>query len=548
MYMTVQIDDARVIVYEFPGLPAKFRTRKFFMSIKGCSIGMIKGKWRTALEYLALASMVLLACGEVKISLGATELTPYPKPEQGRHVSRIQGIYERLHSAPEPSTTDSMLNRTREWKWNRYLKSMLNLPDWIDLGLENRTRLEVYDHPWRTTQTLGQTDAQVPQRSRVRVGLDGGPFRFLFEGQDSRTHLTGPDSFGGTGVVNEMDILQLFVSATGTNLLGTGLRTDIHFGRMTMDFGKRRLIARNDFRNTTNAFDGLYWQVVSDNKWRVRTFLVEPVIRFQRQLDEQSARSVFWGTFIENDQVEWLRLNVYYYGLNDQTSSTVGTKRKFSTFGIRLYEDPQKGRMDYEIESAWQTGKRGNTDHFAYFQHLTVGYSFHLPWDPQFIVYYDYASGDRNANDSQDSAFDTLYGARRFELMPTGIFGPFYRSNISSPGWRIIVKPVKGWKFQIKHRIWYLATSRGVFAQSANSSNTSNALQDPTGGSGNFLGHDLELRGQWKINDNLEFDAGYDHWFKGSYFDRYPSTAGKPLPPGGNKDTDYFYILTKVRI
>jgi len=154
------------------------------------------------------------------------------------------------------------------------------------------------------------------------------------------------------------------------------------------------------------------------------------------------------------------------------------------------------------------------------------------------MVFYDYASGDGNASDSQSSNFDTLFGARRFEYMPTGNFGPFFRTNLSSPGWRVITVPCHGWKVQLKHRVWYLATSRGAFA--------SNGLRDPTGGSGNFLGHDVELRAQWKINDNLEFDAGYDHWFKGSYFDRLPASVG--LPPGGRKDSDYFYILTKFRI
>jgi hypothetical protein len=100
------------------------------------------------------------------------------------------------------------------------------------------------------------------------------------------------------------------------------------------------------------------------------------------------------------------------------------------------------------------------------------------------------------------------------------------------------VNPAKGWKVQLKQRFWYLATSRGTFAGSG--------LRDSTGGSGNNLGHDLALRAQWKINDNLEFDGGYVHWFKGSYFDRLPASAG--LPPGGNKDTNYFYILTKFRI
>ena len=58
--------------------------------------------------------------------------------------------------------------------------------------------------------------------------------------------------------------------------------------------------------------------------------------------------------------------------------------------------------------------------------------------------------------------------------------------------------------------------------------------------------HERYLAPTRKVNDNVEFDAGYDHWFKGSYFDRLPVSAG--LPPGGNKDTDYFYILTKFRL
>ena len=375
---------------------------------------------------------------------------------------------ERINAAsktPLPETADAVLIRSKEWKWNRFLKSALKLPDWIDLGIEHRTRFEVYDHPWRTIQPLGRTDPQIQQRSRVRFGLNGGAFKFLFEGQDSRVHLSDLSEFDflNTGVRNEYDILQLLLSATAKNVFGTGLRTDLHFGRLTMDFGRRRLIARNDFRNSTNAFDGLHWQLAEDKVWRLRAFLVEPVIRNQVQLDTQTKRFVFWGIYGETNQIPWFRMNAYYFGLNDQRFSTLNLQRTFSTFGIRLYENPTKGRRDYEIESVVQTGKQGNTDHFAHFQHIDLGYTFDLPWSPRFLIHYDYASGDCNPNDSQSSGFDTLFGARRFESDPTGNFGPFFRRNISSPGWRVIVNPSKGWKFQLKQRFWYLATSRGAF-------------------------------------------------------------------------------------
>jgi len=100
-----------------------------------------------------------------------------------------------------------------------------------------------------------------------------------------------------------------------------------------------------------------------------------------------------------------LRLNAYYFGLNDQRSAVVSMQRTFSTFGMRVYEKPQKGQIDYEIESVWQTGKRGSTDHFAHFQYIDLGYTFDLLWMPRLLIHYDYASGDRNASDSQDVHF-----------------------------------------------------------------------------------------------------------------------------------------------
>ncbi len=448
------------------------------------------------------------------------------------------GLLARASSVQVTEPADAVLIQPREWKWNRYLKAALRLPDWLDLGLEHRTRFETYDHPWRRSQPAGQTDSQIQQRSRIRLGLNGEYVKFLFEGQDARVHLDGVESYVTTAIRNEMDVLQLMASITLNNVLGTGLRTDLHVGRLTMDFGRGRLIIRNDYRNTSNAFDGAHWQLGREKSWRIRLFLVEPVLRDVVQPDEQSQRSVFWGTSLETNDTSPMRLNVYYFGLNDQRSVNVDRHRTFSTFGTHLYDEPETGRIDYEIESVWQTGKRGTIDHVAHFQHLDIGYTLDLPWSPRFLVHYDYASGDRNARDSQDSAFDTLFGARRFDYMPTGNFGPFFRSNFSSPGWRVIAVPCRGCEVQLKHRVWYLATARGAFGR--------NGLRDPTGGSGNFLGHDLELRAQWRTNDNLEFELGYTHWFKGSYFDRLPDSAG--LPPGGNRDSDYFYIQTKFRL
>ena len=300
---------------------------------------------------------------------------------------------------------DALLNRRKDIEWTRYLKTAMHLPDWVDLGIENRTRFESYDHPWRSNQSIGngETDPQIALRSRVRVGLGGnGPFRFLFEGQDARAYWNSEQGdFRNATTVNEYDILQLFGSLTLDNVGGSGLRTDVHFGRMTMDFGMRRFIARNDFRNTSNAFDGVHWQIGRGKTWRFRAFLVEPVIRDEVKLDEQTGNSIFWGTYVESQHFPWFNVNVYYFGLNDQRLPNNNLHRTYSTFGLRLFKSPVSSEFDYEFEGAIQTGRLGNVDHFAYNPNAEAGYTFNLPWSPRFLAQYTYASGTRTREEAR---------------------------------------------------------------------------------------------------------------------------------------------------
>ncbi|RMH31402.1 MAG: hypothetical protein D6690_16400 [Nitrospirae bacterium] len=419
---------------------------------------------------------------------------------------------------------------------SRLMNTWLRLPDWIDLSAEQRTRLEWMDRPFRVGE-FG-TDTQIPLRSRLHLRLNVHPFRLVFEGQDARTHLNDAGDFATTAVIDRADILQLFAAVMVDDILKTGLRSEVRVGRFTMDIGSRRYVARNRFRNTTNAFDGFHWHVHRDTVWHLQAFLVEPVQRRAASLDTQSARNLFWGMAFEYTAVPRRQLDLYYFGLNDQRHGSVARPRTLSTFGVRLLKHPAPGEIDYELEGALQTGRRGHIDHFAYNPHVQVGYTLAFPWHPRFLVQYDYASGTRAPDGTPSQTFDPLFGARRFELMPTGIFGPFQRSNISSPGWRVIVHPHSSWTVELKHRAWFLVQARDAYAGTG--------LQDPTGGSGNYLGQDLEMRIRWKANDSLLIDAGYDHWFKGSYFDRLPPSAG--LPDGGERDTDYLYVSTTVRL
>ena len=50
---------------------------------------------------------------------------------------------------------DAVLNLRRDIEWSRYVKTAMHLPDWIDLGLENRTRFEFTAIPGELIKSLG---------------------------------------------------------------------------------------------------------------------------------------------------------------------------------------------------------------------------------------------------------------------------------------------------------------------------------------------------------------------------------------------------------
>jgi hypothetical protein len=206
-----------------------------------------------------------------------------------------------------------------------------------------------------------------------------------------------------------------------------------------------------------------------------------------------------------------------------------------STLGFRIYRQPQLSHFDYQIESAVQFGENrasllqnaADLDHLAHFQHIEFGYSFDYPWQPRVIVQYDYASGDDNPDDGDHERFTTLYGARRFDFGPTGIYGPFARANLNSPGLRLQLKPAAGVSGFMAYRGYWLASDRDAWV--------GGLLRDRSGESGSFIGHQVEVRLRWNPRpNNVRLEAGIAHLFAGEFMEEVPNTNGQG-------DVTYFY-------
>jgi hypothetical protein len=433
------------------------------------------------------------------------------------------------------------------------LSEAASLPDWLDLSGTQRTRYETLDGQFRVGRQGG--DQMLALRTTLRLEMKTGPFSVVGEMVDSRQELSDAGSPAAVLItsVNAVELLQGYAAMRFDGLLFDDSRSEVRLGRQTMDVGSRRLVARNDFRNTINAFTGIHWNWQAKDGPTVRSFYVLPVVPRPLdpaslldndiEFDEESFDLQFWGLHAQWPKLLWGATGeVYVFGLHEKDSADLPTRnRQLYTPGLRLFRKPAKGAWDFDAESVLQFGTMRNSfaatdthylDHFAFFGHGEVGYTFNEAWSPRVAVLYDYASGDDSPTDGDSNRFDTLYGARRFEHGPTGIYGAFARSNIQSPGLRLSAMPRPALELMTTYRPYWLASDTDAW--------TTSGLRDPAGNSGSFIGHQVEARVRWDVlPGNLRLEVGGAYLFAGEFVKDAPNATGQG-------DTAYAYASLEI--
>lgn len=100
-------------------------------------------------------------------------------------------------------------------------------------------------------------DSLVNLRTQVMAEYRARPFRVVLDLYDSRVWGDDAGTPVTTGEVNALELVQAYVAADLGPVLGKGTRTGIQAGRMMLNLGSRRLVAADDYRNTTNGYTGI---------------------------------------------------------------------------------------------------------------------------------------------------------------------------------------------------------------------------------------------------------------------------------------------------
>ena len=414
----------------------------------------------------------------------------------------------------------------------------LSTPPWLSVSGSIQTRFESMSNRLRR----GETGSNQGFFNRILTEFTLRD-RFLelnAELIDARIFGEPDDATPTTGQVDTADLLQGYVAGTFTDAFESADELRVLAGRHTIDLGSRRLIARNIYRNTINAFTGVNALWTGSDGVEVGAFATLPVYRrpengeFERlddgdpefDVEEPSVR--FWGlhahrpnTFLGG------ALEAYYLGLFEADAPGLQTRdRRLATFGARLHRAPARGAVHYELETAWQAGHSKLSSaptateelaHRAYMHVAHVGYTFDHDTKPRLEALFEMTSGDRDPSDGNNERFDALYGAPRGDLGPTGLFRAIARVNLVSPGLRFVMRPVPEVEILLMQRFNYLASDRDAW---------STGYQDPTGRSGSHIGNLSELRVRYDIVPRgLRFEVGAAYHAAGSFAETAPDAV-----------------------
>jgi hypothetical protein len=409
-----------------------------------------------------------------------------------------------------------------------------------DLAVTGSVRLRFETIDGQPRAGFGTADSLVNLRTQVMAQYDAKPFRLVAELYDSRVWGDDATTPVTTGEVNALELVQAFVTADLGPVLGKGTKTTLQGGRFTLNLGSRRLVAADDYRNTTNGYTGLRADVAAPGGVRATVIYTLPQTRLpddsaglrpaRVRFDRESFDAVLWGGLVsrpvssKSAQVKvTAEASMFHFGERDAPGRPT-RDRSLTTAGARVMADPKAGHWDGEVEGMFQWGAisasllpgAARLSVSATFVHADVGYSFPGQWAPHLSVEFDRAGGDRPGGTY--TRFDPLFGMRRADFAPAGLYNAVARTNLTSVGARLEVAPSKRLDAFVTYHALWLAAREDAFS--------STGVRDASGRSGNFAGHQIDARVRtWIVPDRLRFEFDGVLLWRGRFLDSAPNAA-----------------------
>ncbi|PSJ37101.1 alginate export family protein [Allosphingosinicella deserti] len=396
-----------------------------------------------------------------------------------------------------------------------------------------RSRTEVIDGQFRPN--VAENDFFQSFRSTLFAEYDAGPVRFGAEVIDARGYGQADNSSVGTAEINPLELGQAYVAVEFDDRLGQGSKGLVTAGRYTLAIGSKRLLDSYGAGNRVPTYTGINVDWKSAGGDRLIAFWSMPDLREPTTLhdirhnrvkwDPETMDLQFFGASFTKANVLGGSVEFYGYRLWETDSEKRPTiDRHLFTPGMRFSRAPKTSTIDWDLEGAYQLGEVHATksptdirflDVSAWFVHAELGKSFAGAWSPRVSVHYDQASGD-TANPNTYTRFDPLFGSRRTDFGPVGLYGPVNRANLISGGVRVEAAPTK--------RLDLGLMTRGLWLDSSTDSFGVTGVRDRTGNTGTYAGTQAEARVRYWLKPKvIRLDTAVAYLAKGKFLRDAPN-------------------------
>ena len=419
------------------------------------------------------------------------------------------------------------------------------------LDIQERFRFEGRENTFDFNSSVDSLTDDAFFLNRFRLGIAFKPvdwLKFYAQGQDSQEFQSDrPDIPGALGAEgdNNVDLRQAYIQLGPKSVNAT-------VGRQTLAYGDERLIGIGEWNNFTKTFDAakLHYE---KGKFSVDLFASTVVYILNDSFDysdffngsKTHRNQVFSGIYASTTAVDPLTMDFYALLLNQDnptlgnivpgitspgTSLSIpGTHTSFVTLGTRIKGDPKKLHgLEYEGEFAFQAGQVSDLDLTAFAAHIGGGYNFDCPWKPRLFAEYNFASGDHNATDGNIQTFQNLFPSNHKFY---GYMDLFAWQNLQNLAASFRVKPTKQISLQVDYNAFLLANTNDAWYRA----NGTARVRPITPGAPNYVGSEIDLTATYQPKKFLTFQAGYSHFFAGSYV--------RATGPDGDANFGYVQVL-----
>jgi len=409
--------------------------------------------------------------------------------------------------------------------------------DWLELGLDYRLRHEYRDDDLR--RPLAESlDQPLLQRTRLYMGamLPSSPLKLVLELEDARRYnsMFARDDRD----VNELEPIQAFAELQWSALLGADGRANarplrLRAGRMAFELLDRRLVARNEWRNTSNNFDGLRLTLGSQHSdWQLDAMRLYPVRRELTTLDKRDGErrvdvlTVAWRRFPD------LTLQPHYLRLRQSPAAANSfIARDVRTLGLRAFGAIDSSGVDYDLALLDQAGNDASRRQDAQAFTTELGYRWQHAWQPRLSLFHAGVDGDSSPDDAVNNRFERYYGfARPWSANDYIVF-----ENLVTDKLRLEFMPWSGLRMDAGLSRYRLDSARDRFA---NLLAGTAAARDAGGASGHDLGDEFDIRARLTPLPHLALTIGYAHMRMGNFVrTRQSAVTGRSA-----RDSDFLYI------